>query len=182
MAVEDILSLIAFLRQNPAQEIPEEIAAHLSEQGITDKEQQKDAIQKARETLLFQPLNMAIQIRHCCALERGDVEAATETVAVRVPLAKLILDSNPQDASMALNLALAMMDCAGAAAFQPGPINLDEASRCLDEALRILDTLRERPCSDGSNIGWTHFHKNQTDAALKALDRSLAAAEQDKDD
>jgi hypothetical protein len=182
MAVEDILSLIAFLRQNPTQEIPEEIATHLSEQGITDKEQQKEAIQKARETLLFQPLNMAIQIRHCCALERGDVEAATETVAVRVPLAKLILDSNPQDASMALNLALAMMDCAGAAAFQPGPINLDEASGCLDEALRILDMLREHPSSDGSNIGWTHFHKNQTDAALKALDRSLAATEQGKDD
>ena len=182
MAVEDILSLLAFLRRNPAQEIPEEIAAQLSEQGITDKEQQKDAIQKARETLLFQPLNMALQIRHCCALERGDVEAATETVAVRVPLAKMILDSNPQDASMALNLALAMMDCAGAAAFQPGPINLGEASRYLDEALRILDTLRERPWSDGGNVGWTHFHKKQTDAARKALDRSLAAAEQDKDD
>jgi hypothetical protein len=182
MAVEDILSLLAFLRRNPVQEIPEEIAAQLSAQGITDKEQQKDAIQKARETLLFQPLNMALQIRHCCALERGDVEAATETVAVRVPLAKMILDSNPQDASMALNLALAMMDCAGAAAFQPGPINLGEASRYLDEALRILDTVRERTWSDGGNVGWTHFHNKQTDAARKALDRSLAAAEQNKDD
>jgi hypothetical protein len=182
MAIQDILSLIAFLRQNRTQEIPEEIAAHLSEQGITDKEQQKDAIQKARETLLFPPLNMAIQIRHCCALELGDVAAVAETVAVRVPLAKLILDSNPQDASMRLNLALAMMDCAGVAAFQPGPINLDEASRYLDEALQILDTLGERLGSDGSDIGWTHFQKNQTDAALKAFDHSLAAAEQDKDD
>ena len=183
IAVDDILSLIAFLRQNRAQEIPEEIAAHLSEQGITDKEQQKDAIQNARETLLFPPLNMAVQIRHCCALEIGDIEAAAETVAVRVPLAKLILDSNPEDASMGLNLAMAMMDCAGAAALQPDPVTLDEASRWLDEAIRILDTLGKRPCSDGgddSYAGWTHYHKNQTDAALKAFDRSLAAAEQDK--
>ena len=182
IAVDDIMSLIAFLRQNRAQEIPEEIAAHLSEQGITDKEQQKDAIQKARETLLFPPLNMAVQIRHCCALERGDLEAAAETLAVRVPLAQLILDSNPEDAGMTLNLALAMVDCAGAAAFQPSPINLDEASRYLDEAIRILDRLGERQCSDGSDDGWTHYHKNHIDAALKVFDRSLAAAEERRDD
>jgi hypothetical protein len=176
-AVDDILSLIAFLRQNRTQEIPEDIVAHLSEQGIADKEQQIDAIQKAREALLFPPLNMAVQIRYCCALERRDVEAATESVAVRAPLAQLIFDSNPEDTGTALNLALAMMDCAGAAAFHTDGAKLDEAARCLDEAGRILGSIDGR---QGGNNFWIRYHKNQLAAALNALGRSLAIAEQEK--
>ncbi len=40
MAVDDLLSLIAFFGKIRPQEIPEEIVAHLNEQGITDKDQQ----------------------------------------------------------------------------------------------------------------------------------------------
>ena len=177
MAVNDIMSLIAFLRQNRTQQIPEEIAAHLSEQGITDPEHQKDAIQKAREALLFPPLNMAAQIRHCCALEREDVEAACETVAVRAPLARMILDLNPQDTGATLNLALAMMDCAAIAAIQTDDGKLAEASRCLDEAVRILDAVGD---AQGSDDTWIRYHKIQTDAALHRIHRSLAVAEQGK--
>jgi hypothetical protein len=120
---------------------------------------------------------MALQIRHCCALERGNSEAASETVAVRAPLARLIFDASPEDAGPALNLALAMLDCAGTAALQPDNSKLDEASHCLDEAARILNTVGERPCSEDV---WIRYHKNQTHAALQAIDRSLAAAEQQK--
>lgn len=176
-AIADFLSLIAFLRQNRTQEIPEDIVAHLSEQGIIDKEQQIDAIQKAREALLFPPLNAAVQIRHCCMLERGDIEATAEVIAIRAPLARQILDLNPEDPGAALNLALAMMDCAGAAALQTDSGKFDEASRCLDEAVRILDSVGRR---QGGNDFWIHYHKNQTDVALKAFDRSLAVAEQEK--
>jgi len=173
-AVDDILSLIVFLRQNRNQEIPQDIVAHLLEQGITDEEQQRDAIQKARETLLLPPLNTAIQIRYCCALERGDVETTTEAVAFRVPLAQMIFDSNPDDTGTSLNLALAMMDCAGAAALHADGARLDEVSHCLDQADRILRSVGERR---GGNDFWIHYHKQQIDAAIRVFNRRLAAAE-----
>lgn len=172
-AVDDLLSLIAFLRQNRPQEIPEDIVAHLNEQGITDRDKQIDAIRKAREALLLPPLNMAVQIRHCCALERGDVDASAETVAVREPLARLVVDFNPEDAGAALNLVLALMDRAGAASLGIDGLRLDEASGCLDEAAERLSTVK----LDGTgNDFWIHYHKNQTDAALTAFDRCLADA------
>lgn len=177
MAAHDLLPLIAFLRQNRTREIPEDIRAHLSEQGIVDEEQQIDAIQKAREALLFPPLNTAAQIRHCCALEQGDVEAAAEAYAVRAPLARQIMDLNPEDTGTALNLALAMMDCAGTAAIQTDSCKLDEASDSLDEAVRILGAIG---IGQNGNDFWIHYHKDQTDAALRALDRGLAVAEQEK--
>ena len=175
MAANDILSLIAFLRQNRTQEIPEDIASHLSEQGITDKEQQKETIQKAREALLFPPLNMAFQIRHCCALEQGNIEVASETIAVRLPLARHIYVSSPDDASAELNLALTVMDCAGVAALVADSGRLDEASRSLDDAVQLLNSIGERR---GSDDRWIRYHKSQTDSALLAIDRSLASAKQ----
>lgn len=168
-AADDLLSLVAFLRQNRTQDIPEDIAAHLSEQGITGREQQIEAIQRARETVLFPPLNMATQIRHCCALSREDIEAAASAAAIRVPLAKQIFDSIPEDAGTALNLALAMMDSAGASILQNKDGALQEASQCLDEAMRILGTV-----GDGQNANhfWIHHHKAQLDASMEAFDRN----------
>lgn len=178
MAANDLLSLIAFLRQNRTQEIPADIAEHLSGQGITDEEQQKDAIQKAREALLFPPLNMALQIRHCCALERGSVAMAAETTAVRLPLARQIFSSSPDDASAVLNLALAMMDCTGIAALDADGGRLDEASLSLDGAIQLLNLIGERR---GSDDRWILYHKSHTDAALLAIDRGLASAEHRRD-
>lgn len=168
-AAEDLMSLVAFLRQNRTQEIPEDIVAHLSEQGITEKEQQIDAIQRAREAVLFPPLNMATQIRHCCALSRGDIETAVSTAAIRVPLARQIFDSIPEDAGTALNLALAMMDSAGASILRNKDGALQEASQYLDEAMRILDSAGD---TQNGNHFWIHHHKAQLDASLEAFDRS----------
>jgi hypothetical protein len=175
VAVDDLLSLIAFLRRTRPHEIPEELAAHLSEQGIKDQEGQRDAIQKAREALLFPALNMAFQICYCCALERKDFKNASEAVAIQTPLARLIFDQNPEDAGPALNLALTMMNCAGAAALQSDDGKLDEAMRCLDEGTRIIDKIGEQQCASN---GWIRYYKQQTDGSLQAIERSLAAAEQ----
>jgi len=75
-AVDDLLSLISFLRHNRSQIVPEEISSHFNSQGITDPEDQKEALHNAREAILFPPLNRALQIRHCCAIKRQDDESA----------------------------------------------------------------------------------------------------------
>jgi hypothetical protein len=174
-AVDDLLSLISFLRGNRSQEIPEEIAAHLSEQGITDQEGQRNAIQKAREALLFPALNMAFQIRSCCALERHDSAGALETAAVHELLARLIFDENQEDAGTVLNYVLTMMDFAGSAALLSDNDKLDEATHRLDEAARILDTISDR--RSGNDV-WIRNHKRQIEGSLQAIDSSLQAAKQ----
>jgi len=174
-AVDDLLSLISFLRGNRSQEIPEEIAAHLSEQGIADQEGQRNAIQKAREALLFPALNMAFQIRSCCALERQDSAGALEAAAVHAPLARLIFDENQEDAGTVLSYALTMMDFAGSAALLSDNDKLDEATHRLDEAARILDTISDR--RSGNDI-WIRNHKRQIEGSLQAIDSSRKAAKQ----
>lgn len=173
--VDDLLSLIAFLRRNRPQDVPEEIAMHLSEQGITDPENQKDAIQKAREILLFPPLNIASQIRYCCALERRDPDGALEAVAVLVPVARLLYDANATDTGTVLNLVLALMDNAGAFVLPNDDEKLNQAAHCLDEATRLLDTLGNLRCE---NDDWIRYHSRQIEGSLNAIDRALAAARQ----
>jgi hypothetical protein len=174
-AVDDILSLISFLRGNRSQEIPDEIAAHLSKQGITDQDSQRNAIQKAREALLFPALNMAFQIRSCCALERQDTVGALETAAVHAPVARLIFDENQEDAGAVLNYVLTMMDFAGSAALLSDTDKLDEATHRLDEAARILDTINDR--KSVSDV-WLRNHKRQIEGSLRAIDSSRQAAKQ----
>ena len=170
-AVEDLLSLIAFWRRSLFQEIPEEVASHLSSKGITDPDDQKDAIQRARETVLFPPLIMAFQIRFSCSLERRDSMSVSEAVTLFLPVARLLFNTYPEESGTALNLALALLDSAGACALSGDDKKLDQAKRYLEEADRILEIIGSKACADED---WFCYHETQIEGSLEAIDAGLA--------
>jgi hypothetical protein len=172
-SVDGILSLISFWRQNRSQEIPDEIMAQMASRGITDLESQRDAIQNAREAALLSPLNEALQIQYCCALEQGNANGALEATTVLVAIAHLILKINPDDAGSSLNLALALMDGAGALALLHDQDKLDLAAHCLNEVNQVLEAVGDKRCA---NDGWTRYHANQIDGTLQAISGVMETA------
>jgi len=118
---------------------------------------------------LFPALNMAFQIRSCCALERQDSAGALEAAAVHAPLARLIFDENQEDAGTVLSYALTMMDFAGSAALLSDNDKLDEATHRLDEAAEssIRSATEEAATISGFEI---------TSDKLKVRFRRLTAA------
>jgi hypothetical protein len=177
-AVEDFLFLLAYFRRGRAQQIPEEILKHLVDQGISDHEEQRDAIQKAREGMLFPALNLSLQIHYCCVMEKGDAEGASEAAELYLPLARQIADSSPDVTSIALNLVLALLDGIGAIAALQDKERLKEADRYLDEASKIIDSTGDKTCGDD---GWVRNYKKQVEKSIQALDQWLAAVKNDGD-
>ncbi len=169
-AVEDFLSLIASLRRDNAAIIPEEISAHLISQGIEQPEDQRKALQNAREAVLMPAMNASLQIRHCCAMAGGDAETASEAAAVMLPLARLLFNADPGDAGIALNLALALMLSSATAVLAGGEDESEEATRLLNEAERALNSVAGLPCSDD---GWFGYHGRQIEVARRELDRTI---------
>jgi len=177
-AIADFLFLLAYFRRGRAQQIPDEILKHLVNQGISDHEEQRDAIQKAREGMLFPAMNLSLQILYCCAMDNRDAEGATEAVELYLPLARQIADSSPGDTSIALNLALALMAGVGAiAAFQDGK-RLQQATINLKETEQILDANGDKPCQDD---GWIRIHRPQIEKSLQALSDWVSAANNEGD-
>lgn len=175
-AAEDFLFLLVYFRRGRAQQIPDEILKHLVGQGINDHEEQRDAIQKAREGMLFPAMNLALQILFCCAMEKGDGRGASEAVELYLPLARQIAGSSARDTAIALNLALALMDGAGAAAALRDKEKLEEADRHLEEASRILDAAGDKKCSED---GWVRCHGHQIGKSLEALDKWMSAVKKE---
>ena len=177
-AVADFLFLLAYFRRGRAQQIPEEILKHLVDQGISDHEEQRDAIQKAREGMLFPAFNLSLQIRYCCAMENGDAAGASEAVELYLPLARQIADSSPGDTSIALNLVLALIDGFGAiSALQDGE-KLQQATHYLEEATQILDATGDKQCQDD---GWVRNHRPQTEKSLQALNQWISVIKKERD-
>jgi hypothetical protein len=177
LAVDDLLSLIALLRRSQAQDVPAELAEHLAGQGIKDPAAQRDTIQKAREAMLFPPLNLCLQIRYCCALERPDADPSDAT-DILAPLAELLSDLNPGDIGTTLNLVLAMINCVGALALRSGSGYLEPAEQCLEKAVRLLNYVGDQHCTVD---GWTRYHDRQSEATLRAIDRGLEKAGENKE-
>ncbi len=177
-AVDGFLSLISFWRQSRSQEIPEEIMAQLASQGITDLESQRDAIQNAREAALLPPLNAILQIQYCCALEKRNPNDALEATTVLVAVAQLVFKTNPDDAGAAFNLALALMDGAGALVLSPDKDTLNLAAHCLDEANQVLDALGGR---SSMNDAWIRYHNRQIEGTLQAIAYVMETAGQSDD-
>ena len=177
-AVDGFLSLISFWRQSRLQEIPEEIMAQMAAQGITDLESQRDAIQSAREAALLPPLNAALQIQYCCALQAKDSNRALEATTVLVAVAQLIFKTYPDDAGSSFNLALALMNGAGALALLADTNKLELAAHCIDEANQVLDEIGDKACA---NDVWILRHERQIDATLQMIAGAAEAARQ-KDD
>jgi len=177
-AVESLLSLISFLRQSRSREIPEEIMAQMASQGITDLESQRDAIQNAREAALLPPLNTALQIQYCCALEQKNPNRALESTTVLVTVAQQAFTKNPEDAGPALNLTLALMDGVGALALLCEKDKLDLATRCLEEGQQVLDGLvGEQRCTMDV---WMRYCERQIDGTQQAIAGAMEKAAQDK--
>ena len=177
-AVDGFLSLISFFRQSRLRDIPEEIMAQMASQGITDLESQRDAIQNAREAGLLPPLNTALQIRYCCALEQKNANGALESTTVLVTVAQQIFNTNSDDAGSALNLTLALMDGTGALALLQDKDKLDLAKHCLDEANQVLDGLGDKRCA---NDDWFRSHERQIDGTLQAISGVMETAGQNED-
>jgi hypothetical protein len=176
IAADDLLSLICFLRHNWAQEIPEDISAHLASEGITDIEEQKKALQSARESILFSPLNISLQIQYCCALKRQDADSAVGAASIILSLARLLSHADPQDAGIAINLALALIVASGGAALSSQDGDMDDALRFLDDANRALLSVGEQSRADD---GWIRYHERQIESIANELDRKLVEAEAD---
>ena len=170
-AVEDFLFLLTYFRRGRSQQIPDEILKHLVDQGIEDHEEQRDAIQKAREGILFPPLNLSLQIRYCCAMEMKDPGHASEAAELLLPLARQIADSMPGDTSIELNLVLALMDATGVIAIKREEEKLRDGVKFLEEAAQILDATGDKQCRDD---GWVRTHKQQIEQSLQALNQWLA--------
>jgi len=177
-AADGLLSLISFFRQSRSRDIPEEIMAQMASQGITDLESQRDAIQNAREAMLLPPLNAALQIQYCCALDRKNANRALESTTVLVSVAQLVFNTVPDDAGPALNLALALMDGTGALALTHDEDKLELAAHCLDEANQVLDALGDKRCA---NNGWIRYHEHQIEGTRQAISGAMETAGQ-KDD
>jgi hypothetical protein len=174
IAADDLLSLICFLRHNWAQAVPEDISAHLASEGITDIEEQKKALQSARESILFSPLNISLQIQFCCALRRQDAKSAAAAASIILSLARLLADADPKDAGIALNLALALIVSSGALALSSQDGEMDDAMRLLDDANRALLSVGDQSRADD---GWIRYHAKQIESIMSELDRKLAEAE-----
>jgi hypothetical protein len=172
-SVDGILSLISFWRQSRSQEIPDEIMAQMASRGITDLESQRDAIQNARESALLPPLNTALQIQYCCALEKKDPNAALEATTILVAVAQLIFKVNPDDAGSTLNLALALMDGAGALALLHDGDKLDLATHCLEEVSQVLEAVGDKRCANDS---WIRYYENQIDGTLQGISGVIETA------
>jgi hypothetical protein len=171
MAVEDLLAVLAYLRRNQPQDVPEEIAVQLANQGITDPASQRETIQRARETLLFQPLNLSLQVRYCCALELMDGSPLEET-EILIPLSELLYEANPGNSGIILARAIALMNGAAALALRAGDESLSEAEQCLRTAAHVLESVQEPHSGED---GWIRYHDRQIDGSLKAIDRRLTA-------
>jgi hypothetical protein len=177
LAVDDLLSLIALLRRSQPQEIPEEIVQQLVEQGIKDPAAQRDTIQKAREALLFPPLNMCLQIGYCCAVEQPNMDPSN-AVDILVPLAELLSDLNPADPGITVNFALSLMDRVGVLALQAGIGYLEQAEQCLRKADRLLNHVK------GQHVpidGWTRYHARQNERTLRAMDHAIEKSGEDRE-
>ena len=173
-AVQDFLFLLTYFRRGRSQQIPDEILKHLVDQGIEDHEEQRDAIQKAREGVLFPALNLSLQIRYCCAMEMKDPDSATEAAELLIPLARQIADSMPGDTSIELNLVLALMDATGVLAIKREKEKLQDGVKYLEEAAQILDETGDKQCQDD---GWVRTHEQQIDKSLQALTQWLVEVE-----
>jgi hypothetical protein len=178
-AVEDLLFLMAYFRRGRAQQIPDEILKHLVDQGISDQEEQRDAIQKAREGMLFPALNLSLQIYYCCAQENKDAEAAREAAQLYLPLARQIAESSPGDTSIELNVVLALLDSVGAIASHQDGEQLQDIEAYLEEAAQILEGIGDKQCQDD---GWVRNNKQQVERSLEALNQWLAAAKGDSEE
>ncbi len=177
-AIEDFLFLLSYFRRARTQPIPEDTLKQLVAHGITDPEEQRDVIREAGENVLFAPLNLSLQIRYCCAMEDGDYEEAADAVEILVPLARLIVDSTPDGASIVLNLALALMDEVGVIAALQDKGRLKNAGQLMEEAKRILNST-EGECNPRD--GWVRNHKHQIEKSLEALNQWLEASRKSGD-
>jgi hypothetical protein len=172
MAMDDLLTVLSYLRRNPLQDVPEEIAAQLADQGITDPASQLVTIGKAREASLFPPLCLSLRIRYNCALEQED-SSLLEATDILVRLSDFLCAANPANQGMMLAHALALTGRAVALALQTGDESLSEAIQYLDKAAQILESIQERHANDD---GWIQFHDRHLEGSLQAIDRSLARA------
>jgi len=177
-AIEDFLFLLAYFRRGRAQQIPDEILKHLVDQGISDHEEQRDAIQKAREGMLFPALNLSLQIQYCCSMETGDTEGSAEAVTLYLPLARQIAESSTGDTSIALNLVLALLDGVGAVAASRDGKALADVEQHLEEAAKIMDTTGDNKCRDD---GWVRNHKAQIEKTFQSINDWLAAVKKNED-
>jgi len=175
-AVEDFLFLLAYFRRGRSQQIPDEILKHLVDQGISDHEEQREAIQIAREGILFPALNVSLQIRYYCAMENKDSAAALETAELYLPLARQVHKTSPGDTSIELNLVLALLDTVGAITAMQDREKLQDAQKHLDEAVQVLDATGDKQCQDD---GWVRNHKQQIEKSVKALNGWLSVAKED---
>jgi hypothetical protein len=176
MAVEDILSLISFLRRDHQEEVPSELATHLAGQGITDPADQIQTMKRGREALLYPLLNQSLQIRYCCATEL-QYPGASDAAEMLVPVAKLIAAADPEDPGTTLNRALARMDFAGILMMSNEDGDLDEAERWLGSAAQIIESMGDKtPDSDR----WTRYLERQLEEILRAIDRRLAGLKENK--
>jgi hypothetical protein len=177
-AAADFLFLLVYFRRGRAQQIPDEILKHLVDQGISDHEEQRDAIQQAREGTLFPALNLSLQIRYCCALEKKDSQSALDAAELYLPLARQIARSSPDDISISINLVLALLDAAGAVAAAQDKERLQEGLDHLEAAARILEATGDKQCPDD---GWVRNYGQQVESSRIALDQRLSKAKEKGD-
>lgn len=174
MAIEDLLSLISFLRRGHSEEVPDEIANQLAGQGITDPEDQKHAMKRAREALLYSPLNQSLQIRSSCAAELRN-PAALEAAEMLVQVARLIAEADPNDSSTILNRALARINFACALMMSSDEADLDEAEKWFDSAALIAESMGDKTPSSGR---WIPSCELQLKMILRVIDRQMSEAKE----
>jgi len=177
-AAGDILFLLSYFRRGRAQQIPDEILQHLVDQGISDHEEQRDAIQKAREGVLFPALNLSLQICYCSAMGKENPRAAADAAELYLTLARTLAESSAGDTSIELNLALALMDTVGAAAALQDGGKIKDALAHLQEASGIIDAAGDRQCPDD---GWVRSCRQQNGRSLEVLNRWLSRVKEDGD-
>jgi hypothetical protein len=179
LAVEDLLLLLSMLRRSQPQpeNIPEELASHLADQGITDPAAQSETLQKARESLLFPPLVRSLQLRFSCSLHLGNFDFS-EAADTLIPLAQLLHRNNPDDPGIALCLALAWLFCAEAALLQSGDQAAQDGEQCLGNAIRVFESISD---AHGADMGWIQYHDRHFEGMIHALRRRLALFEEQED-
>jgi hypothetical protein len=172
MAVDDLLSVLAYLRRNPLQDVPEKIAVQLENQGITDPAVQLEAIRKAREAPLFPPLSLSLQIRYSCALERAD-DSLLEATDIQIHLTDFLCETDPGNQGMSLARALALMGRAAARALRAGDESMGDVEQCLAGAAQVLESIKGL---HGDDEGWIRFYDRHLENSLQAIDRRPAQA------
>ncbi len=178
LAADDLIALLSLFRRPQAQpeEIPEEIAAHLVGQGITDPAAQRETLRKARESFLLPPLVSALQLRFCCALQLGTF-GFTDAAETLLPIARLLHSENPDDSGIAMNLALSWTLCAGAAILQSGDQSIKNTEQYLGNAEQVLGSIVD---ASGADTGWIRFQDRHFEGILQALQRRLARLEEEE--